>query len=294
VDHAPGVRAGSVSRRDALALLGAMAAMRSAGAAEQAIMQPLSLDHVNIRVSSVAKTAEFYIGLFDTPVLRNPALRAQPTSPPSEGFFLKFGDGYLAISQAFPPERPDLDHYSLGIRDYDKAKLTAKLQDNGIAVPPRSATDVWIGDLDGVLMQLRPTGGWARQTSASYQPPARVGPALSPLSMSRIGIHCADLARAGDFYGRLFGTEIASAASTRSRTFRVGDAVIELISASASSGPAAGRGLDYIRFAVKDFNAESIRRVLRERGIPMQDGAAPGSVRIADPDGMPIELAATN
>jgi catechol 2,3-dioxygenase-like lactoylglutathione lyase family enzyme len=292
MDHAPVVRAGSVSRRDALALLGAMAAMRSAGAAEQAIMQPLSLDHVNIRVSSVAKTAEFYIGLFDTPVLRNPALRAQPTSPPSEGFFLKFGDGYLAISQAFPPERPDLDHYSLGIRDYDKAKLTAKLQDNGIAVPPRSATDVWIGDLDGVLMQLRPTGGWARQTSAPYQPPARVGPALSPLSMSRIGIHCADLARAGDFYGRLFGTEIASAASTRSRTFRVGDAVIELISASASSGPAAGRGLDYIRFAVKDFNAESIRRVLRERGIPMQDGAAPGSVRIADPDGMPIELAA--
>jgi catechol 2,3-dioxygenase-like lactoylglutathione lyase family enzyme len=253
-------------------------------------MQPLSLDHVNIRVSSVAKTAEFYIGLFDTPVLRNPALRAQPTSPPSEGFFLKFGDGYLAISQAFTPERPDLDHYSLGIRDYDKAKLTAKLQDNGIAVPPRSATDVWIGDLDGVLMQLRPTGGWARQTSASYQPPARVGPALSPLSMSRIGIHCADLARAGD--GRLFGTEIASAASRRSRTFGVGDAVIELISAPASSGPAAGRGLDYIRFAVKDFNAESIRRVLRERGIPMQEGVAPGSVRIADPDGMPIELAA--
>jgi hypothetical protein len=50
--------------------------------------------------------------------------------------------------------------------------------------------------------------------------------------------------------------------------------------------------LDYIRFAVKDFNAESIRRVLRERGIPTQDAAAPGSVRIADPDGMPIELAA--
>src|SRR6266851_4515570 len=120
MDLAHGVRTGVVSRRQAIALLGAVVAMRSAGAAEQAIMQPISLDHVNIRVSSVAKTAEFYMGLFDTPVLRNPALRAQPTSPPSEGFFLKFGDGYLAISQAFAPDTPGLDHYSVGLRDYEK------------------------------------------------------------------------------------------------------------------------------------------------------------------------------
>src|SRR5713226_4427576 len=148
MDLAQGARKDLVSRRHALALLGAAAAVRGADAAQQAIMQPVSLDHVNIRVSSVAKTAEFYMGLFDTPVLRNQALRAQPNSPPSDGFFLKFGDGYLAISQAFAPDKPDLDHYSLGIRDYEKAKLTAKLQDNGIAVPPRSATDVWIGDPD--------------------------------------------------------------------------------------------------------------------------------------------------
>jgi catechol 2,3-dioxygenase-like lactoylglutathione lyase family enzyme len=289
MDLARGVRKDLVSRRQALALLGAMAAVRSAGAAEQAIMQPVSLDHVNIRVSSVAKTAEFYMGLFDTPVLRNPALRAQPSSPPSEGYFVKFGDGYLAISQAFAPERPDLDHYSLGIRDYEKAKLAARLQDGGIAVPPRSSGDIWVADLDGAMMQLRPPGGWARQTATPYQP-ARVGPALSPLSMSRIGIRCMDLARAGDFYRRLFGTEIASAASSGSRAFGIGDSVLELDSAPANSGP-AGRGLDHIRIAVKDFTVEAAARVVRERGIAMDDRAAPGTLRIADPDGMTIELA---
>jgi catechol 2,3-dioxygenase-like lactoylglutathione lyase family enzyme len=281
-----------ISRRQALALLGAVAAVRDADAAEQAIMQPVSLDHVNIRVSSVAKTAEFYMGLFDTPVLRNAALRAQPTSPPSEGFFLKFGDGYLAISQAFAPDRPDLDHYSVGLRDYEKTRLTAKLQDSGIAVPPRSSTDVWVADLDGALMQLRQPGGWARQTAMPYQGLARVGPALSPLSMGRIGLRSADIARGGDFYGRLFGTEIASAASGRSRAFGLGDSVLELISAPANSGPAS-RGLDHIRVAVKDFSVETATRVLRERGIKMDDGPAPGSVRISDPDGLPIELAAT-
>ena len=290
MDLAQGAVKDLVSRRHALVLLGAVAAMRGAGAAERAITEPVSLDHVNIRVSNVARTAEFYMGLFETPVLRNAALRAQPTSPPSEGFFLKFGDGYLAISQAFAPDRPDLDHYSIGLRDYDKTRLTAKLQDSGIAVPPRSSTDVWVADLDGALMQLRQPGGWARQTALPYQGPARVGPALSPLSMSRIGLRSADLARAGDFYGRLFGTETASAAPTRSRAFGLGDSVLELISAPANA-ISAKRDLDYIRIAVKDFSIERATPILRERGIKIDD-QAPGSLRISDPDGLTIELAA--
>ncbi len=281
--------ADSVSRRDALALLGAMAAMRSAGAAETALLQPVSLDHVNIRVASVAKSAEFYTGLFDTPVLRNPALRARPQSPPSEGFFLKFGDGYLAISQAFAPEMPDLDHYSVGLRDYEQAKLAAKLQASGIAAELRSV-DIWARDPDGSIIQLRPPGGWARQSAKPFEGPARVGPALSPLSMSRIGILTADLGRTGSFYDHLFGTEIASAASSRSRSFTTGDSVLELI--SAPSRTPAGRGLDHIRIAVKDFSMESATRVLRERGIKVDGGAGAGSVRVADPDGLVIEIAA--
>jgi len=288
---AQGARTDLVSRRQALILLGAVAAVRYADAAEQAIAQPVSLDHINIRVSDVAKTAEFYMGLFDTPALRNATLRAQPTSPPSEGFFLKFGDGYLAISQAFAPDRPDLDHYSVGLRDYDKAKLTRRLQDSGIAVPPRSSNDAWVADPDGALMQLRQPGGWARQTAKPYQGPPRVGPALLPLSMSRIGLHSADLGRAGDFYARLFGTEIASSTPARSRAFGLGDSVLELISAPPNTG-AATRGLEYIRVAVKDFSVETATRVLRERGIKIADGAAAGSLRISDPDGLAIEIAA--
>ncbi len=290
MDHVKGVCARLVSRRQTLMLLGAVAAVRSAGAAEQGILVPISLDHLNIRVSNVARSGAFYVALFDTPVLRSTNLRAQPNSPPSEGFFVKFGDGYLAISQAFAPDTPGLDHYSLGLRDYDKAKMAAKMQDGGIAPLPRSGGDLWVADVDGSLMQLRQPGGWARQNATPYQGPARVGPALSPLSMSRMALRSADLARAGDYYGKLFGTEIASAASSRSRAFSVGDSIVELISAGPAPGAAAPRGIDHIRVSVKD-SAETIRRTLRERGIAMADGSAPGSVRIADPDGIAIELA---
>ena len=91
------VRIGAVSRRRALALLGAIATLRGADAAELAVLQPVSLDHVNIRVSDVGKSAAFYMRLFDTPVLRNATLRARPNLPASRAFFLKFGEGYLAI-----------------------------------------------------------------------------------------------------------------------------------------------------------------------------------------------------
>jgi catechol 2,3-dioxygenase-like lactoylglutathione lyase family enzyme/predicted enzyme related to lactoylglutathione lyase len=283
---AHGVRRELMSRREALTLLGAAAIMRSAGAAEAGLLQPVSLDHVNIRVANVTKTAAFYMGLFDTPVLRNPALRAQPTSPPSEGFFLKFGDGYLAISQAFAPNVPDLDHYSIGLRDYDGAKVAAKLRDNGMKADPR-AVDVWATDPDGSLIQLRSPGGWARQNAAPYQAPTRVGPALSPLSMSRIALRSKDFARAGDYYARLFGAEITPAASSRSRAFSLGDSVLELNSVPANS--ASTLGMDYIRIAIKDFNAETVGSVLRARGIDA--GSAGGAVRISDPDGMRIELA---
>jgi catechol 2,3-dioxygenase-like lactoylglutathione lyase family enzyme len=279
-------RSGLLSRREALALVGAIAAARAAGAAEQAFTQPVSLDHVNIRVSDVAKTGAFYMGLFDTPVLRNPALRARPASPPSEGFFLRFGEGYLAISQAFAPEMPGLDHYSVGLRDYEQAKLAAKLQGSGIAAEPRSV-DIWVNDLDEGIIQLRVPGGWARQSAKPFTGPARVGPALSPVSISRIALLCADLGHAGDYHGRLFGTEIKASDMSRARAFGLGDAVLELIPSSAAAGR---HGMDHMRIAIRGFNADAVAGVLRERGI--ESSTAGGVVRISDPDGIRIELAA--
>jgi len=50
--RARGAQIDLVSRRQALILLGAAAAVQGVDAAEQAITQPASLDHINIRVSN--------------------------------------------------------------------------------------------------------------------------------------------------------------------------------------------------------------------------------------------------
>ena len=61
-------------------------------------------------------------------------------------------------------------------------------------------------------------------------------------------------------------------------------------SVAANSAPAARLGMDRIRIAIKDFNAATVAQILRERGIEITP--APGAVRIVDPDGIGIELAA--
>src|SRR5580700_6005247 len=119
-------QANFISRRAALALLGAAAVVRNARAAEQAVMQPISLDHVNIRVASSPKTAQFYMGLFDTPVLRNPSLRAQPNSPPGDDFSRKFGDVSVAIPPALGREGRGLYNDSVGLSNNLRARLEGK------------------------------------------------------------------------------------------------------------------------------------------------------------------------
>ena len=78
--------------------------------------------------------------------------------------------------------------------------------------------------------------------------------------------------------------------SSRSRAFTIGDAVIALVAVPVSPAPPARLGMDHIRIAIKDFNAEMVGRILREQGIAGTADA--GALRITDPDGIRIELAA--
>ena len=72
----------------------------------------------------------------------------------------------------------------------------------------------------------------------------------------------------------------------------IGDSVLEVIPVAANSAAPTRLGMDRITVAIKDFNAATVAQVLRERGI--ESSAAPGAVRIVDPDGIGIELAAAS
>jgi catechol 2,3-dioxygenase-like lactoylglutathione lyase family enzyme len=147
---------------------------------------------------------------------------------------------------------------------------------------------------DEGLIQLRPPGGWARLTknlgAVPQERATRAGPSLSPASINYIRMRVADLARSGDFYNRVFGTELLSRATAASRIFLSGDSTLELISVAPNA--AARPGIDVIGIAFSNFTLESAQRILRERGIEARNVGGPGPLSVVDPDGIEIVLSA--
>ena len=284
----------AVPRREFLKLLGTIALTRQARRAEP-ILQAAALDHFNIRVSDVAKSAAFYHKLFDGELLRVSSIPANPTSPPGEAFYLRTGESYLVISPAFAQSPPGLDHICMGIRDYVPERTKTRLEHNGFT-PQRSNDDLWVRDPDGLLIQLRSPGGWGRlgATRGALPAPPEITahdvPAFTPASIIEISIAVADLNWSGGFYGRLFGLEAELPASSRGRAIKIGDMVLSLLPPATPSGTSAGPGLDHIGVGVKNFTSNSARRALRERGIDSYDRNHTGQVYFRDPDGIQVQL----
>ena len=79
-------------------LLGAVEASRG----WEAVLPVTGLDHVNIRVADVRRTAEFYTKLFGTQVSRAENAFASAGSRRGELWFVRLGQSSLAISPAAP------------------------------------------------------------------------------------------------------------------------------------------------------------------------------------------------
>ena len=282
-----------VSRREALAFCCAFAATNSARASEPPLLQPISFDHINLRVSDLGRSITFYNDLFGGPILRVPSIPANPTSPSGEAFYIKTGDSYLVISPAFPPDSPGLDHICFGVKDYAPEPVAARLRANGIttlaANRPGADIDVWARDAGGIFVQLRSAGGWARlSTNRGGVPAAGFAStgAFSVVSVSRIAVRSADLTRSGDFYGRIFGTETRSP-DRNYRNFAIGDGTLSLCQSTSSNRTDA---IDFLEFGVKTFNMELVHQDLRAHGILAESVPNSRQLRINDPDGIAIRI----
>src|SRR5712691_673155 len=191
----------AIPRREFLKLLSVIPFARQARRAEP-ILQAAALDHFNIRVSDVAKSASFYHKLFGGELLRVSSIPANPTSPPGEAFYLRTGESYLVLSPAFAQSPPGLDHICVGMRDYDPERTKTKLEQNGFT-PQRSNDDLWVRDPDGLLIQLRSPGGWGRlgATRGDLPAPPEITapdvPALTPTAINELSLSVADLNRSG-------------------------------------------------------------------------------------------------
>ena len=138
---------GSLNRRQLLFALAIMAAP-VAGTAQTSsgLMTGRNLHHVNVRVSDLTRSEAFYRRLFGLP----PSRRVQ--GPDNHGFDLP-GGGLIILQKSEQPGR--IDHFCIGVEDFDAERLRTKVKSAGIGDVQGNASDNFsVSDPDGLRVQI--------------------------------------------------------------------------------------------------------------------------------------------
>lgn len=146
---------GGLSRRDliqGLALLvAASAASSAAPAATDAPVSgatPTGIDHVSVRVSDMARSAAFYQSLFGL----------KPLSEDKPHNILRLGDKRVIVSLRQDMPHGQIDHFGVGVQNFDKAALTKDLQQRGLTAQEDWEYGFYVRDPDGVPVQIVKSG----------------------------------------------------------------------------------------------------------------------------------------
>jgi catechol 2,3-dioxygenase-like lactoylglutathione lyase family enzyme len=138
---------GTLTRRQLLCAL-AMMATPVAGTAQtsSALMNGRILHHVNVRVSNMARSEAFYRALFGFA----PSRRVQ--GPENHGFDLP-GGGLIILQKSDDAGR--IDHFCVGVDNFDAERLRGKVKSAGIGAVQGDARDNFsVSDPDGVRVQI--------------------------------------------------------------------------------------------------------------------------------------------
>jgi catechol 2,3-dioxygenase-like lactoylglutathione lyase family enzyme len=145
---------GALTRRQLLCALATMATpmalQAQAQTASGSLMKGRNLHHVNVRVSDIARSEAFYRNLFGFSASR----RVQ--GPDNHGFDLP-GGGLIILQKSEQPGR--IDHFCIGVEDFDAERLRTRVKSAGIEGVQGNANDNFsVSDPDGLRVQVSATG----------------------------------------------------------------------------------------------------------------------------------------
>ena len=227
----------TMNRRRFLVSLPAVLAAPRLLAQDTARLKIRGFNHVALGVSDMRRSVDFYQGLFGLPVLAqtdtNTRLRVGP------------GPQFLALLASGSGVR--IDHFGLGVDDYNADRILAMLRQHGVAkseqrgpmkvVLEQGRPEMAIGDPDGIIVQLR---------DATYPPNETAKPAPKPGLIALKGYsHCTvfstDVQRSNAFYREVFGLGIRSYQGPGAPTLAVGPGV-EFVMFAGGGATGSGRG----------------------------------------------------
>ena len=150
----------TLSRRELVATLAGLVASAAVPAAAQdaavtKVAQGQTINHVSMAVTDVEKAAAFYKALLGL---------KEVSRPGNGGINLGLGSGFLGLYKL--PNPGTVNHFCIGVDDFDPDKLADKLKAQGIAATvdrnPANRTSggdqLYFTDPDKTRVQLGPNG----------------------------------------------------------------------------------------------------------------------------------------
>jgi catechol 2,3-dioxygenase-like lactoylglutathione lyase family enzyme len=136
---------GKINRRQLLQALALVAVPRAVQEAGSGVLRGRTLNHVNLQISNVDRSADFYCKLFELP-----PKRAIPDRP----FAVDLPDGSFLSLQV--SDRPGaIDHFCVGVDEFSPERVAAALKraglDRGLVLRPDS---LYVRDPDNISVQI--------------------------------------------------------------------------------------------------------------------------------------------
>lgn len=253
------------------------------------------LDHLDVIVPDVEKTARFYMGLFRT------TLHAQPFQG-GQRYFVLLGPlpesravGYLAIG-ASRGRGTYIGHFCTSVAEWrrDSAAVFAGMKERFRAAGfGELQTGGGIGgifqDPDGVEIQFLPSP----DTLVTAAVPSQLVPweqgLVTPQRVESVLVRVTNMKRALEFYRILYGKETSRKGNHATFAFRNGSR-LELEAASYAYGVSQARIVRYgIRVNPFDRAAAKAAIIGLGGGVVSDDGRV---LRLKDADGIELELVA--
>jgi catechol 2,3-dioxygenase-like lactoylglutathione lyase family enzyme len=283
------------TRRDLLTMTAVMATLPGWALAQQRVL-PLDtpgLDHLDVLVPDVEKSARFYMGLFRT------ALHAQPFQG-AQRYFVLLGPlpenravGYLAIGAA--RGRPTaIGHFCTSVANWrqNSAAVFAGMKDEFRAAgfgefPGSTGFGGIFNDPDGIEIQFLPSP----DTLVTAAVPSDLVPSqqglITPQRVNSALLRVSELPKALAYYRILYGKESRSDAHSAQFNFRNGSQ-LQLEEISYAYGQGTPR-ISRFGILVKPFDRAAAAAAIATLGgkLVQDDGKV---LRLQDVDGIELDL----
>ncbi len=157
---------GAISRRDLIVALAALAVAPVAGAApagatrQTAAPIPVTtMNHITLTVSDVRRSVDFYQRVLGLPLVTNQGNERDWNANAVPVLGVGNGPQFIAFSQG---DRPHINHYCLGMAEFDAQDVVQRLAAHGIEARVRMRADsdppaeeLMFSDPDGIPVQLQ-------------------------------------------------------------------------------------------------------------------------------------------